>query len=74
MDILTDRALGDLPGDYKAHLRGLSDAALRDETIAAVTEAHALRIEACRQQWITLGKAAVFLDCYNKAVDKMARV
>lgn len=70
MDILTDRTMGDMPTDaYKAHLRGLSDTALREETIAAVTEANALRMESCRQQWETLGRASEFLWCYNLAVD-----
>jgi len=59
---------------YKQHLATLDDEELREETVAAVTEANALRMEACRKHWETLGRASEFLWCYNLAVDKMARI
>lgn len=55
--------------DYKTYLKSLSDTSLRYETERAVYDGHALRMEACRQQWIALGSASVFLECYNKAVN-----
>jgi len=54
---------------YKQHLATLDDEALRAETVAAVSEENALRMEACRKQWDTLGRASEFLWCYNLAVD-----
>ena len=54
---------------YRAYLRGLSDTTLRAETVQAVNERNVLRIEYCRQQWEALGRAQVFLACYNEAVN-----
>jgi hypothetical protein len=52
---------------YKAYIHTLTDAALADETVQAVIDADALKIEACRAR---VGHDE-FIKLYNKAVDKM---